>query len=421
MRGIDHLAAFRERLAADGGVRNLEIEVRRVATGEPMWVSINARVVCDAADRPAGFEAAVVDVTERRRTEAALAEKTALLDAIFELLPDGVKYQDADLMIRAANRRFFEILGLDRERVLAAPVHMREAWRQMAERGDYGPGDVEELVAQRVAMLGSGDNKGFVLRRATGKWVETRAIRTPEGGLLTVDRDVTAAKEMEAALAEKTALLDAMFELMPDGVKLADAELNIKAVNGRFFEIVGLDRAQIMSAPHPSTEMVRQIALRGDYGPGRLEDLVERQLRLMRETPSQTVVRQGVDGRWREARAVRTPEGDTLAIYRDITDLRRAEAALLEKTRVLDATLALLPDGVLVLDGAFKPLAFNEQVFQILDVEGDRIVASGDPLRELLRQAGARRIRRRGAGGSGGTANCGVVEIRVLARHPSAA
>lgn len=516
--GAEHLMAFRQRLEADGGVRDLEIVVQRVATSEPMWVSINARVVVDATGAPIGFEAAIIDITERRRTEAALAEKTALLDAIFQLLPDGVKYQDADFMIRAANNRFFELLCLDRDKVMAAPVHMREALRQMAERGDYGPGDPEEQVKQRIAMHCASDYDGFVLRRATGRWVETRAVRTPDGGLLTVDRDVTAAKEMEAALAEKTALLDAMFqvmpdgmalsnqdqevvvansrffeilgldpgllcalpipsrelarsvalrgdygggdvdalaaqrleimrsgvgkslvqrgtdgrwrevrsirmpnhrflsiyrditdlkraeaalsektalldamvELMPDGVKLTDADLNIKAVNGRFFEIVGLDRDEIMSAENPSAEMVRQIALRGDYGPGPVEDLVEAQLRLMREAQKQTVVRQGVDGRWREARAVRTQEGGLLAVYRDISDLRRAEAALLEKTRVLDATLSLLPDGVLVLDGALKPLAFNEQVFQILDVEGDRIVASADPLRELLMQVAVR-------------------------------
>src|SRR5215210_5870719 len=57
----------------DGFVSGFEIQMLR-KDGKPVWVSVNARAVYDAAGDMAGYEGTVEDITQRKRAEEALRE-----------------------------------------------------------------------------------------------------------------------------------------------------------------------------------------------------------------------------------------------------------------------------------------------------------------------------------------------------------
>lgn len=74
-----------------------------------------------------------------------------LVRAGLDQIDQGLTVIDRELRIVAWNRRFLELQDFPEEIVFAG-AHFGDLVRYNAERGEYGPGDVEDLVAERVAQ-----------------------------------------------------------------------------------------------------------------------------------------------------------------------------------------------------------------------------------------------------------------------------
>ena len=71
------------------------------------------------------------------------------LRAALDHLDQGVSIFDAELRLQAWNRRFLDMLGFPPE-LGAAGTPFAQLVRDLAGRGELGPGAVEDIVAQRV-------------------------------------------------------------------------------------------------------------------------------------------------------------------------------------------------------------------------------------------------------------------------------
>ncbi|AFY69063.1 multi-sensor hybrid histidine kinase [Thalassoporum mexicanum PCC 7367] len=80
-------AQFVAAMATDGKVTNFESQVYR-ADGQIIWVSENARVVCDATGQILYYEGTLADITDRKQTEAALRQSEATQRALLGAIPD---------------------------------------------------------------------------------------------------------------------------------------------------------------------------------------------------------------------------------------------------------------------------------------------------------------------------------------------
>jgi diguanylate cyclase (GGDEF)-like protein len=116
-----------------------------------------------------------------------------LLDSIFETMEEGVSVFDADLRLRTANRRFRELLGFD-ESLCVAGTPFAAFVRAAAERGEYGSGDIEELVASRVALALRFEPHNFERAQPDGRILEVRGRPLPGGGFMTMYADITERK-----------------------------------------------------------------------------------------------------------------------------------------------------------------------------------------------------------------------------------
>jgi PAS domain S-box-containing protein len=104
--------------------------------------------------------------------------------------------------------------------------------RYNAERGEYGPGDVEELVRERVELARRFEAHRFERRLLDGRYVEVRGDPLPGGGFVTTYTDVTERRRIEDALrhselryrliSEMTSDLLYSFRIDPDGVAVAE-------------------------------------------------------------------------------------------------------------------------------------------------------------------------------------------------------
>ena len=131
-----------------------------------------------------------------RDREAELADRSAVLRATLENIDQGLLAVDGDLRMLAWNQNFVDLLELP-EGIVKPDSTYADFVRYNAERGEYGPGDPEELVKQRVATARQPLAHRFERLRPDGTVLEIRRNPTPGGGFVTTYTDVTDRKRVE--------------------------------------------------------------------------------------------------------------------------------------------------------------------------------------------------------------------------------
>ncbi len=153
--------------------------------------------------RDGGIEYTVImrDVTERTRAARQLAATATMLRQTVEHMPMGVSVMDAKLDIIAFNDQFLTLLGFARDR-FAVGDPLEKFLLFNAERGEYGPGDAEAQVRERLLLARRAEAHRFERTLSNGTVVEVRGTPVPGGGFVTVYTDVTARHEESRRLIE---------------------------------------------------------------------------------------------------------------------------------------------------------------------------------------------------------------------------
>ncbi|NMM45286.1 PAS domain S-box protein [Rhodospirillaceae bacterium KN72] len=141
----------------------------------------------------------LLDTEQRLRTEALLHEKSDLLDTILSAMSDAVSVMDKNLNLIAANQQFFDLLGFPRDQ-FGLGSNMADFFRYNAEKGEYGIGDVEEMVQKRIELSKRFEPHRFERVRPDGTVISVQGNPLPEGGFVTIYSDVTRQKTGERAL-----------------------------------------------------------------------------------------------------------------------------------------------------------------------------------------------------------------------------
>ena len=166
-----------------------------------------------------------------RRMEQALRESRGVLDTMFETMEEAVSVFDADLRLVAVNQRYRALFDMPAA-LYQCGTPFELLVRHCAERGDYGPGEVDLHVRRRMDEARRCDPAQQLRERADGRVLEVRRRRLPGGGMVTVYADVTQRSRAERALRESEARLRQLTELSSDWFWEQDAA-------GRFTRIEG--------------------------------------------------------------------------------------------------------------------------------------------------------------------------------------
>jgi PAS domain S-box-containing protein len=166
------------------------------------------------------FTGVIRDITDRKRTEKALAEKEAQLRVALDNMPGGMMLGDRDLNYVLLNSQYSELYEFP-DGLVRAGGSFRDEMRYQADRGDLGPGDKDELIEQIVATYQKGEAVSYERAIAgSGRTLQVYVAPTPEGGYVTIVNDITDRKRAEEAL-------QAAHGIIKDQKERMESELNV--------------------------------------------------------------------------------------------------------------------------------------------------------------------------------------------------
>jgi signal transduction histidine kinase/CheY-like chemotaxis protein len=310
--------------------------------GAPVWCQISAEPRFDEAGTFIGYRGVGRDVTDLMEARQALEIKSRTLEEILKAMPDGVELVDAGRTTLAINDQLYDVLGLTRRANSGDATY--DSMLEMARRGEYGPGDPEELTRQRIEMMlqrvTAERHVRYQRELKTGRWMEVRLRALDDGGFLSLYRDITDDKRREAEIERQFQLLQTIFAHFPGGIAVFDKDLRLAAWNEHYAEIIGADPAAVRIGATPVEILTSQARL-GEFGPVEDPEAEARRRWALYQTGEMDFSqRQRPNGRTFEMRRTSLPGGGSVSIYIDITEQKRAARELEELNATLEERVA---------------------------------------------------------------------------------
>ncbi len=300
-----------------------------------------------------------------------IGDRTLVQDAL-EHLDSALSVFDADFKLALYNRRFIEFLDLPEDLVeIGRPFE--DFIRFNAERGEYGPGDVEELVRERVALAEKREAHRFERIREDGTVIEVRGNPLPGGGFVTTYIDITERKRAEASIAHQKTLFEAVFRDVPDAMVLVNTDREIIMCNPAFTRILGYDFEDVAGKQtvvfyESQEEFERQGRIRYNLtAEESLEPYVVAYKRKNGEVfPGETI-----------GTAIKDQDGNILGyigVIRDITERLAAEAALEESESRFRGFASAASDYFWEADENLRFSYFSERFSEVTGVPVERLI-----------------------------------------------
>lgn len=325
----------------------------------------------EMATRTAALEGANArlraEVAHRERLQVKLRETLSLLRATLEGTADGILVRDLQGKPRLFNRRFREIFGKR-----PTPLTLADAERpDLPLLDEYA--DREEAREQfRVAMAHPDQERVDELRLKDGRLIERhnrpQVLRGQVAGRVSTYRDITAQRQLEEMLRQRSTYLWSVLEASPTIIFVRDLEGRYQLVNRTLADIYGL----------PMDDFIGRTALEvGEMAGVPQEESASylQEDRRILATGEMAVVmsaftRQGQETRWFETiKAPLCEDGrilGVLGVATDRTEQRRTLAALQASEARYRDLVQNAPVGILTFDVEGKVVEANAQALRIL-------------------------------------------------------
>jgi PAS domain S-box-containing protein len=381
----DSRAEVARRFEAEGVVRDLEV-VRARHDGAHRILSLSLDWVTLGQER--SVLTSIRDVTEQRRAEQALVASEHRYRSIVETTADGIMLGASDGTIVFVNQRMADMLGYPAGELVG-----------MAGAQFVYPDWMPKVLENRDALAQGGVVRGeFKLRRKDGSALWTVFSSTPlhdeaggHVGNLTMHTDISERRAAEEALRQSEERFRGVFESRVAAIALGGMDGRLVLVNQAFADLLGYTRDELVGMDvgdmtHPE-DLQQELPAYEQVRAGELASysMVKRYVRK--------------DGSfvWAdlEAGILRDAKGRPeygIAIVRDITRRREAEAALRESEERL--SLALSAGGIATWDYRIDTaeVVWNAEHFRMLGYEPGEVTPGFESFLERVHSDDADRV-----------------------------
>jgi len=169
-------------------------------------------------------------------TTQALQTQQQILFSSLENLAQGISVVDGELRLVAWNKRYLDLFEYPHGMVKPGqPV--ATLIRYNAERGECGPGEVDDLVNKRLNYMQMGSPHRFIRRRGDGRVIEMVGKPLPNGGFVTSFTDITEHVETQQALEEANIDLEQRINVRQSKIREINNELTEEIDRRRKVEV----------------------------------------------------------------------------------------------------------------------------------------------------------------------------------------
>ena len=381
--GPDHrglVAAAFQRCVDRGEPYDLECPFTS-AKGRTLWIRTAAQPVLEMG-RVIRVIGNIMDITEFKQTEQALRDSEEKHRSLFENAGDAIFIHDEKARILAANRPAIERLGYTHAELMAMTVNQVDAPEE------------REHMPERIARLMEQGHLTFetIHQRKDGSCIPTevsaqRIVWDGQKVVMSICRDITQRKQAELALEKESKFRRTLFQQSPDGILIIDPQTTrFLDFNTAAHQQLGYSREEFadlsifdIEANETMEETKAQIANVIRNGKSDFETLQKTRLGEIRNVH---ITAQYMD-----------VQGHPVyyAIWRDITERKRAEEHMALMTRMLDDAPAAIT--ILDIDGRYlyanrKTFAwhgYDEDEFMSINLYDLDVPGIGNPLTERIR------------------------------------
>ena len=295
-------------------------------------------------------------------------QRHEMLQAGLDLLDQGLTVFDANLRLVAWNEPFLKLLDFPKELAQVGTPFERFI-RHNAERGEYGPGDHEAQIAERVAAAANFAPHITERQRPNGKVLLLRGEPLANKGFVTLYTDITEQRYIENLTEHQNIQLDERVRRRTAQLENANANLTransensriaaalrrseerLRLINDTIPILIGyVDHNEVYQYAnkgysdwygHPEGSVtgrgVRDVI--GDHVYGQVRENVRKALSGQQVTYEYQMQRQGQNVFARSTLVPETlPEGDTLGFFvfsHETTEQKRMEAALVQAQKM---------------------------------------------------------------------------------------
>ena len=148
------------------------------------------------------------------------------LQAALDLIDQGFTLIDRDLRFEAWNKTFLRLLDFPVEMAfVGAPFE--SFMRYNAERGDYGRGDAQAYVDERMRIARAFEPHDIERTRPDGAVLRVRGVPVPGHGFVTLYSDITAQRSAERLIREQTSQLESRVAERTAELRRSEAQMRL--------------------------------------------------------------------------------------------------------------------------------------------------------------------------------------------------
>jgi len=291
------------------------------------------------------------DVTDLKRTEAALVQEKANLDRTLANMDQGLLMTDTKHNIIAHNQRYVELTNMPADAVERYP-NLRNLLRWNLSRQNVADEKIDLILSQM-------DADELVISEHTlqdGRSIEVRQVPAEGGGLVRTVTDITGAKAAEHALAQEKAIAEKTLQNMDQGIVMTDAELNIIAHNDRYLDLFGTPVDSIEKHPN-----LREFLTWNLHRQNAEEEIVDQMNDILEARELTIFERILPNGKTLEVRQTPVEGGGIVRTATDITAQKATERALAQEKAIAEKTLQNMDQGIVMFDANLKIIASNDR------------------------------------------------------------
>jgi PAS domain S-box-containing protein len=346
------------RLLNEKALTNLEVRFRR-KDQTPAWALVNVSLIESGDAEEPLVAGTLIDITERKQAEQALAQERDLLGTLMDNLPDYIYFKDHQSRFLRVNRAHAKAFGLSDP---GQAVGKTDFDFFAAEHAQQAFNDEQEVITTGKPMTAKEEKETWPDGRVTWASTTKMPFRDANGaiiGTFGVSRDITERKRADKALEERTAYLNTLIEISPVGIVVLDKEERIQMCNPAF------ERLFLYSRQEMQGFNLDELIIPAEWA-SEAESLTRQTLG--GASVHATSRRRRKDGTIVDVEIYAVPlvmddkPLGLLGLYQDITERKQAEEALAQERDLLGTLMDNLPDTIYFKDRESRFTRINKAV-----------------------------------------------------------